>query len=66
MDPEEEEVRERKNPQRCPWVKDKPDISRFLEWEARKRRRDKSHVKPTSPSLSAGSVVNPHESNENM
>ncbi len=57
VDPEEE-AQERNKTQRWPWVKDKPDISRFLEWEARKRRRNKFHDKTASLFSSAGSVVN--------
>ncbi len=64
MEPEIEEVWIRREPQRSPWAKDKPDKSRILEWEVRKRRRDKSHDKSASPISSVGSVVNLHERKE--
>ncbi len=61
VEPEEQEVWERKNPKRCPRAKDKPNKSRLLEWEARKRRKDKSNRKTASLFSSVGSVVNPHD-----
>ncbi|MCP3663180.1 MAG: hypothetical protein GY696_11910 [Gammaproteobacteria bacterium] len=44
----EEEAPHRKKPQQCLRAKDKPNKSRLLKWEARKRRKDRSQDKSAS------------------